>query len=282
MARSLPQEPNLDHLKREAKRLLREAKAGEAKALSLLRSIPKYADADTAELQSVVSLHEIQHALARDYGHPGWKDLKRYVESLTPVLSAPRPVLKVDSFEEAVEHYVDWLGFKLEWDWREGPGAPTIAAFARDGFEFMINEYPDTLGPTQIHINVTNLRALVEEWNRRRPGKARPRIEPPYEFMDLPIEDPFGNILVFEAQDVAAQQKQRDTIVPKMREFIQQELDAGRGFPTPELVREVVGPPLGVAVEVLNEHPGYGEAFRARQPDPQVDAGDPRQSKDDP
>ncbi len=26
------------------------------------------------------------------------------------------PSFKIDSYEEAVDHYVDWLGFNLDWD----------------------------------------------------------------------------------------------------------------------------------------------------------------------
>ncbi len=129
--------------------------------------------------------------------------LKTYVESRTPVLYPFRPVLRIGSYKEALDHYADWLGFRLEWDWREAPGQPVIAAFSRDGVEFMVNEYPDTLGPIELHLNVKNLDALVEEWNVRRPGAAE--------------------------------------------------------------VRSVLGPPLATAIDVLNEFPGYREAFDARQ-----------------
>ena len=100
---------------------------------------------------------------------------------------------------------------------------------------------------------------------RYRPGSAEARIAPPYEFADLPIQDPFGNIVVFEGQDVAVEQERRNAVMPRMREFVQAELEAGRDFPTPEQIREAVGPPLGVAIEVLNEFPDYADVFRARR-----------------
>jgi hypothetical protein len=28
------------------------------------------------------------------------------------------PVFGVSSYEAAVEHYIDWLGFTLDWEWR--------------------------------------------------------------------------------------------------------------------------------------------------------------------
>ena len=271
MARSLPPRPNLDHLKHEAKRLLRALRGGDGPAIALLRHASRHAHATDAEIQASATLLDVQQALAREYGHPGWTDLKRLVASKTPVLQAFRPVLKIGSYAQAVEHYVAWLGFHLDWDWREAPGQPAIAAFSRDGVEFMVNEYPSTIGPAAIHLNVVNLDALVEEWNARRPGSARMSIEPPYEFPEVRITDPWGNVFAFEGKNDAIERARHRSVRPKMRAYVQAQLDEGRGFPTPDEVREVVGPPLGTAIEVLNEFPGYGEAFAARQADERRD-----------
>jgi catechol 2,3-dioxygenase-like lactoylglutathione lyase family enzyme len=267
VSRPLPARPNLDHLKREAKRILRTLKAGEPGALPLLRSLPKYAGVTDTHVTGSATLLDVQQALARDYGFAGWPALKRYVESRTPVLYPFRPVLRVASYEEALDHYADWLGFKLEWDWREAPGQPVIAAFSRDGVEFMVNEYPDTLGPIELHLNVKNLDALADEWNARRPGSAEVRLGPPGEFPEVRITDPWGNVIAFEGKDDAAEQKRKASILPKMRAYAQAQLDAGRGFPTPEEIRSVVGPPLAGAIDVLNEFPDYGEAYDARHSD---------------
>jgi hypothetical protein len=264
MGRSLPPNPNLDHLKRKAKRVLRAVRAGTAHEVTLLRQVSKYAKASEAEIRDSVTLLEVQHALALDYGYSGWAALKADVESRTPALQSLRPVLRIGSFEQAVEHYVGWLGFNLDWDWREAPGQPVIAALSRDDAAFMVNEYPQTPGPIELHLTVKNFNALLDEWNAKRPGSAEPRIAPPYEFPDIPIRDPWDNVLVFEGQDEALERRRREAVRPKMREYVQAELDAGRGFPTPEELRDAIGPPLGTAIEVLNEFPAYGPVFEAR------------------
>lgn len=265
MSRSLPPRPNLDHLKREAKRILRALRAGDSTELALLQQLSKYAGVAESDITAAATLLDVQHALAHDYGYAGWPALKTYVESRTPVLLPFRPVLRIGSYEEALDHYAAWLGFKLEWDWREAPGQPVIAAFSRDGVEFMVSEYPDTLGPVELHLNVRNLDALVEEWNGRRPGSAEIRIGPPGEFPEARIRDPWGNVMAFEGKEDAAEQNRKASMLPKMREYVQAQLDAGRGFPTPEEVRSNVGPPLATAIDVLNQFPGYGEAFNSRQ-----------------
>jgi hypothetical protein len=66
VSRQLPEKPNLEHLKKQAKELLRSMRQG------------KLADA--------------QHALANEYGFPSWTKLKSHVEALT---LAPAERLKV-------------------------------------------------------------------------------------------------------------------------------------------------------------------------------------------
>jgi len=67
MSRELPQKPNLEHLKKQAKDLLRKLeKDGAAES-------PKLADA--------------QHLIAREYGFANWAKLKEHVESVARLLA---------------------------------------------------------------------------------------------------------------------------------------------------------------------------------------------------
>lgn len=173
--------------------------------------------------------------------------------SETPVLKAPRPAFRVGSFDLAIAHYVNWLGFTLDWEWREAPGEPAVAALSRDACAFMINEHPTARGPADLHMDVENLDALVEEWNARRPGSVTVEVAPPYEFPQVAVADPWGNVLHFEGKDEAQQRIHLDSVRSKMRRVVAARLAAGEGLPTAEELREEAGPPLGAAIEVLNE-----------------------------
>ena len=75
MSRTLPARPNLEHLRKQAKALLREYLAGDAAAIaSFGRRRP---DAPPPRLA------DAQRALAREYGFTSWARLKHNVESLT-------------------------------------------------------------------------------------------------------------------------------------------------------------------------------------------------------
>jgi len=73
---SLPNNPNLDHFRRQAKSLLRQAKSGDERAVELIaRPQP---DAAVPEL---LTLSAAQFAVARGYGFSSWPRLKHYLDT---------------------------------------------------------------------------------------------------------------------------------------------------------------------------------------------------------
>jgi ankyrin repeat protein len=80
MSRQLPVKPNLEHLREQAKELLRSVHQGDAAALELFRSLVSFS------APASLKLADAQHVIARDYGFPSWPKLKEHVESLARVL----------------------------------------------------------------------------------------------------------------------------------------------------------------------------------------------------
>ena len=72
----LPDQPSLENLRKQAKRLLKDLHSGDSKAISRLNEhLPRVSDAAAA------TLSEAQLALAREYGFPSWPALKTVVEA---------------------------------------------------------------------------------------------------------------------------------------------------------------------------------------------------------
>ena len=84
--RQLPANPNLDHLKYQAKDLLKAHTTRTLAAAQLLREFhPKFRNADDAEIFAArLSLSDAQLAIAREHGFPSWPRLKRRVEKPVP------------------------------------------------------------------------------------------------------------------------------------------------------------------------------------------------------
>ena len=90
MPRSLPTNPSVEFIQKEAKKLVKAHKSGDVKCCRTLRYHFRFSRADDAEILSAkVTLQEAQHALSLDYGFKNWKELKMHVESMRPVSGPP-------------------------------------------------------------------------------------------------------------------------------------------------------------------------------------------------
>jgi hypothetical protein len=78
MPRLITSNTSLDNLKKEAKRWLKALRAGDADARARLRAALPDAPAEPA-------LRDVQHALAREYGLPGWNALKFRLADEAPI-----------------------------------------------------------------------------------------------------------------------------------------------------------------------------------------------------
>jgi len=77
-----PDRLNLDHLKKQAKELIRLYRNRDAGAIARFRdALPAAKDRSDDEMAALkLRLHDAQSCLARDHGFVSWTDLKRYVE----------------------------------------------------------------------------------------------------------------------------------------------------------------------------------------------------------
>jgi hypothetical protein len=91
--RRLPSNPNLDHLKYQAKDLLKEHAACDAGAAQRIREFhPRFHRATDAEIFAVqLKLSDAQLTIAREAGFQSWARLKRHIEkpTLTDQLNLP-------------------------------------------------------------------------------------------------------------------------------------------------------------------------------------------------
>ena len=72
---SLPARPSLEQLRKQAKDLTRDYRAGDSAALARLRAHKSNISETTG--QHPATLADAQHSLAREYGFESWPKLKR-------------------------------------------------------------------------------------------------------------------------------------------------------------------------------------------------------------
>ena len=89
MPNHLPDHPNLEQLKKQAKSLLRAARAREAAALDRFRVLPAFAASPGADCRHRdLALHDAQSVIAREHGFASWQALRDEVEARTLTFAA--------------------------------------------------------------------------------------------------------------------------------------------------------------------------------------------------
>ena len=82
--RHLPDSPDPEQLRRQAKELLRAARAADPTALSRFRALPSHQHASDDDLtRASLALHDAQSVIAREHGFPSWNALLEHVEERT-------------------------------------------------------------------------------------------------------------------------------------------------------------------------------------------------------
>jgi uncharacterized glyoxalase superfamily protein PhnB len=109
------------------------------------------------------------------------------------------PILRIFDEAKAKEFYVDFLGFKVDWEHRFEPGLPLYLQVSRDACVLHLSEHHGDASPgAAMRIETADLDALHAELASKRYKYARPGIETmPWGTRDMSVNDPFGNRLTF-------------------------------------------------------------------------------------
>lgn len=117
------------------------------------------------------------------------------------------PILR--SFDEAKarEFYVDWLGFRVDWEHRFEPGMPLYMQVSRGACVLHLSEHHGDGTPgTAIRIRVDELEAFHAELQSRPYKNYRPGLQDQeWRAREMTVQDGSGNKLIFyrELRDAA-------------------------------------------------------------------------------
>lgn len=109
------------------------------------------------------------------------------------------PILRIFDEAKAREFYIDFLGFKVDWEHRFEPGMPLYLQISKGGCVLHLSEHHGDCSPgTAMRIETDELDAFHQQLLAKNYKHARPRIEDTaWESRDMSIRDPFGNRLTF-------------------------------------------------------------------------------------
>jgi hypothetical protein len=109
------------------------------------------------------------------------------------------PILRIFDVAKAKEFYLDYLGFRGDWEHRFEPGAPLYMQVSRSGCALHLSEhYGDATPGSTVFLRVTGLDAFHQELSRKNYPYLRPGVETaPWNAKVMQVTDPFGNRLRF-------------------------------------------------------------------------------------
>ena len=109
------------------------------------------------------------------------------------------PILRMFDQAKAKEFYIDFLGFRVDWEHRFEEGLPIYMQISKDGCIIHLSEHHGDCSPgAAMRIETNELEAFQQELLAKGYKYARPGIvEMPWGSRDMSITDPFGNRLTF-------------------------------------------------------------------------------------
>jgi uncharacterized glyoxalase superfamily protein PhnB len=110
------------------------------------------------------------------------------------------PILRIFSVEKAREFYIDFLGFKIDWEHRFDEKAPLYMQISRDGCVLHLSEhYGDCCPGSTIFLRVSGVEEYHREISAKGYGYMRPGLERTFHnSKQVSVIDPFGNRIRFD------------------------------------------------------------------------------------
>ncbi|MDB5128852.1 glyoxalase superfamily protein [Mucilaginibacter sp.] len=111
------------------------------------------------------------------------------------------PILRIFDYDKAVEFYINWLGFKIDWEYKPG-NAPIYMQISLQDMQLHLSEHHGDASPGS-HIRIENFvglelyhqQLLNKEYKYNRPGLEIPEWNK--NAIETTVYDPFGNRLTF-------------------------------------------------------------------------------------
>jgi len=149
---------------------------------------------------------ECLEIVAAQFGCDDWNVLSAKIAAAEPAgaRQGPRfqetiPILRIFSVEKATEFYVDFLGFKIDWEHRFGDNFPLYAQVSRAGLKLHLSEHHGDASPgSTVFIWMRGIADYHRELTAKNYRYYRPGLEDaPWDAKVMEVGDPFGNKLRF-------------------------------------------------------------------------------------
>lgn len=109
------------------------------------------------------------------------------------------PIFRIFDIDKAKEFYIDWLGFKIDWEHQFGENSPLYMSVSKNDITLHLSEhYGDATPGSKVMINFVNLKNYCAELQAKHYRYYNPAVEDSeWNSYIMTLTDPFGNRLMF-------------------------------------------------------------------------------------
>ncbi len=110
-----------------------------------------------------------------------------------------KPILRIFDYHKAIEFYVNWLGFTVDWEHRFDDNAPIYMQISLGGIELHLSEHHGDCSPgAHIHIDCSGLKEFHKVLIDKKYKYNRPGLERTFNgSWAVTVNDPFFNKITF-------------------------------------------------------------------------------------
>ena len=109
------------------------------------------------------------------------------------------PIFRIFDYHKAIEFYIDWLGFTVEWEHVFEEGMPKYIEVVKDGLTLHLTEHHGDATPgAKVFVWCTGLKEYHKILTDKKYKNNRPGFEETfYDSWAVEVIDPFGNRISF-------------------------------------------------------------------------------------
>ncbi len=122
-------------------------------------------------------------------------------------MATVKPVLRIFDYQKAIDHYITWLGFQVDWEHRFEEGAPVYLQVSFRDIVLHLSEHSGD-GTPGSNVFIDDFKGLAayhqelisKEYKYNRPGKEKPFFDK--KALCVTVIDPFHNQLILVERNV--------------------------------------------------------------------------------
>ncbi|MEO9338103.1 glyoxalase superfamily protein [Mesorhizobium sp. SB112] len=154
-----------------------------------------------AEKNLAVSHSEALEIVARQFGLASWNILSSKIDAPHAgdiSFEQAIPIVRIFDVAKAHEFYLEFLGFKVDWEHRFGENFPLYTQISRGALKLHLSEHSGDASPGgNMVVNLRGVRALHGELIKKNYRYMKPGLEDEEWGLEVTVIDPFGNRIRF-------------------------------------------------------------------------------------